>query len=84
MDRCRTFTAVHHDDFEEVAGTIGADDQVANWVVGHFLDDNGMANRVVDVSFVDAVPQRGGQHIHTSVLYYETTPQGWTKARTVQ
>ncbi len=63
---------VHHDELEKVPGPIGTNDEVAHWVLGDLLDNDRVADGMVDVSFFDAVPASGGQDIHTSESYYET------------
>lgn len=72
MDHCRADGTVHHDELEKVPGPIGTNDEVAQWVLGDLLDNDGVPDGMVDVSFFNAVPARGGQDIHTLASYYET------------
>jgi hypothetical protein len=51
------FRAVQEDQFEESAGRIGSENQVAGGVFGDLFHDDGVAQRMLDLLYVDSVPK---------------------------
>lgn len=74
MNHCRSLRPVQHDDLQQTAGAIRAENQVPQRIFSDFVDNERQANCVVDVVCRDAVPKRGSKNLH-DVSYYETRPR---------
>jgi hypothetical protein len=71
-DQLVAFSRDEDDNFEQVRGAIGADDQPSVWVFAEVVGDYRVVSGVEDVVVSDAVAASGRVDHHNDLLYYET------------
>ncbi len=68
MDDGWPLRAVHDDHFEESAGGIGSENQVADRVFCDLFHDDGVAKRMLDLLYVNSVPKCRQENVHLGIV----------------
>ena len=55
MDHRGTDRSIHHDEFEQVARSVGSEGEVPGWVQRDLLHYEGVSDDMLDVLFLDAM-----------------------------
>ena len=71
----RALGSIEDDELEEVAGSIGADDQVAGGILSNLFDDDGVSQDVLDVLGTDSVAKRRPENLHPGIVL-QNVPRG--------
>lgn len=71
-----TFGADEDDEFEEVAGGVGSQDEPPVWVLAEVVDDQRVLDSVEHVFLGDIVAMRRVVDLHTRLAYYENRMPG--------
>jgi hypothetical protein len=67
-DQLVAFGGDEHDDFEEVGGSVGADDEPSIGILAEVINNERVVDRVEDVAIGSAVASGRRMDLHTALL----------------
>jgi hypothetical protein len=57
--------SIEDHELKEVSGTVRPENQIADGIIADLLDDDRMSDRVLDSGWLNAMPARRWEHVHT-------------------